>query len=98
MRNFFGYFNGSPEVFRLAVMMYIRYSLLLRQVGDLQFECGVDICEEKVRFGGTGSATCLQPKSGGRRVDHRSQSNLGRGFRADQRGDASPLARRCSGR
>ena len=59
IRNFFGYFNGSPEVFRLAVLMYIRYSLLLRQVGDLQFECGVDICEETVRFGGTGSATCL---------------------------------------
>ena len=34
MRNPFRYFNSSPEVFRLAVMMYIRYPLSLRQVED----------------------------------------------------------------
>ena len=35
MRNPFRYFNSSPEVIRLAVMMYIRYPLSLRQVEDL---------------------------------------------------------------
>jgi hypothetical protein len=28
MRNPFRYFNSSPEVIRLAVMMYIRYPLV----------------------------------------------------------------------
>ena len=35
MQNPFRYFNSSPEVIRLAVMMYIRYPLSLRQVEDL---------------------------------------------------------------
>jgi putative transposase len=30
MRNPFQYFNSSPEVIRLAVMMYIRYPLSRR--------------------------------------------------------------------
>ena len=50
MRNPFRYFNSSPEVIRLAVMLYIRYPLSLRQVEDLLFERGVDICHETVRF------------------------------------------------
>jgi putative transposase len=40
MHNSFRYFNSSPEVIRLAVMMYIRYPLSLRQVEDLLFERG----------------------------------------------------------
>ena len=35
---------------RLTVMMYIRYSLSLRQVEDLLFERGIDICHETVRL------------------------------------------------
>ncbi len=50
MRNPFRYFNSSPEVIRLAVLMYIRYPLSLRQVEDLLFERGIDICHETVRF------------------------------------------------
>jgi len=50
MRNPFRYFNSSPEVIRLAVMMYIRYPLSLRQVEDLLFERGIGICHETVRF------------------------------------------------
>jgi hypothetical protein len=38
MRNPFRYFNSSPEVIRLTVMMYIRYPLSLRQVEDILFE------------------------------------------------------------
>ena len=49
MRNPFRYFNSSPEVIRLAVMMYIRYPLSLRQVEDLLFERGIDICHGAVR-------------------------------------------------
>ncbi|MDH3235799.1 MAG: IS6 family transposase [Alphaproteobacteria bacterium] len=50
MRNPFRYFNSSPEVIRLTVMMYFRYPLSLRQVEDLLFERGIDICHETVRF------------------------------------------------
>ena len=50
MNNPFGYFNSSPEVSRLAVMMYIRYPLSLRQVEDIMFERGIDICHETVRY------------------------------------------------
>ena len=50
MRNPFRYFNSSPEVIRVVVMMYIRYPLSLRQVEDILFERGIDICHETVRF------------------------------------------------
>ena len=50
MKNPFRYFNSSPEIIRLTVMMYIRYPLSLRQVEDLLFERCIDICHETVRF------------------------------------------------
>src|SRR5680860_810111 len=50
MHNSFRYFNSSPEVIRLVVMMYIRYPLSLRQVEDILFERGIDICHETVRY------------------------------------------------
>ncbi len=49
MRNPFRYFNSSPEVIRLAVMMYVRYPLSLRQVEYLLFDRAIDICHESVR-------------------------------------------------
>ncbi len=33
----FRYFNSSPEIIRLAVLMYIRLPLSLRNVEDLLF-------------------------------------------------------------
>ena len=45
MHNSFRYFNSSPEVICLAVMMYIRYPLSLRQVEDLLFERGMALSE-----------------------------------------------------
>ena len=36
------YFKASPEVIRLAVMMYVRFPLSLRNVEDLLHERGVD--------------------------------------------------------
>tara|TARA_S200000501_G_scaffold353296_1_gene372975 strand:+ start:1244 stop:1396 length:153 start_codon:yes stop_codon:yes gene_type:complete len=50
MENAFDYFNSSPEIIRLTVMMYVRYPLSLLQVEDLLFERGIDICQEAVRF------------------------------------------------
>jgi putative transposase len=50
MTNPFRYFNGSPEVIRLVVMMYVRYPLSLRNVEDLLAERGVDISHETIRF------------------------------------------------
>ncbi len=50
MRNPFRYFNGSPEVIRLVVMMDIRDTLSLRQVEDILFQRGIDNCHETVRL------------------------------------------------
>ena len=50
MLNPFRYFNSSPEVIRLTVMMYVRYPLSLRQVEDLLHERGIDLCHETVRY------------------------------------------------
>ena len=44
------YFNSSPEVIRLVVMMYVRYPLSLRNVEDLLAERGIDISHETIRF------------------------------------------------
>ena len=38
MRSPFKYFNSSPEVIRLTVLMYVRFPLSLRQVEDLLHE------------------------------------------------------------
>ena len=46
----FRYFNSSPEVIRLVVMMYVRFPLSLRNVEDLLAERGIDICHETVRL------------------------------------------------
>jgi hypothetical protein len=50
MSDLFRYFNSSPEVIRLVVMMYVKYPLSLRNVEDLLAERGIDICHETVRF------------------------------------------------
>jgi putative transposase len=49
-RSPFRYFKASREVIRLAVMMYVRFSLSLRNVEDLLHERGIDISYEMVRF------------------------------------------------
>ena len=46
----FRYFHSSPEVIRMVVMLYVRYPLSLRNVEDLLFERGIDICYETVRL------------------------------------------------
>jgi putative transposase len=74
MRNPFRYFNSSPDVIRLAVMMYIRYPLSLRQVEDLLSERGIDICHETVRFWWNRFGPMFAAEIKRRRIRHRSFS------------------------
>ncbi len=46
----FRYFKTSPEIIRLAVMVYSRYPLSLRNIEDLLHEGGIDIIHETVRY------------------------------------------------
>jgi len=49
-QNPFKYFNTSPEIIRLAVMLYVRFPLSLRNVEDLLHERGINVSHESVRF------------------------------------------------
>ena len=42
----FRYFNSSPEVIRLVVLMYVRFPLSLRNVQDLLHERHIEISNE----------------------------------------------------
>ena len=73
MSNPFGYFNSSPEVIRLVVMMNVRY-----QADDPNYLS--DFCRPRYRhadkFGGVDIARLQlfrdrQPKHRGARVDYR---------------------------
>ena len=44
------YFKHNPAIIQLAVLLYIRYPLSLRQVEDMLFERGIDICHETIRL------------------------------------------------
>ncbi|MEI8703309.1 IS6 family transposase (plasmid) [Mesorhizobium mediterraneum] len=46
----FRYFKTSPEIIRLAVMLYVRFPLSLRNVEDLLHERGIDVSHETIRF------------------------------------------------
>jgi len=46
----FRWFDSSPEVIRLVVMVYVRCPLSLRNVEGLLAERGIDICHETVRL------------------------------------------------
>ena len=49
-RSPFRYFKTSPEIIRLAVMLYVRFPLSLRNVDDLLHERGIEVSHETVRF------------------------------------------------
>jgi putative transposase len=74
MKNPFRYFNSSPEVIRLTVMLYIRYPLSLRQVEDILFERGIDICHETVRFWWNRFGPMFAAEIRKRRIHHPSYS------------------------
>ena len=46
----FRYFKTSREIIRLAVMLYVRFPLSLRNVEDLLHERGIDVSHEAVRY------------------------------------------------
>ncbi|MDA1024098.1 MAG: IS6 family transposase [Proteobacteria bacterium] len=77
MRNHnpFCYFKTSPEVIRLAVMMYVRFPLSLRNVEDLLHERGIDICHEKVRFWWNRFGSLFAAEIRKRRAQRHSHSN-----------------------
>jgi len=58
----FRYFNSSPEVIRLVVMICVRFPLSLRNVEDLLFERGIDIP--------------LRSRTPSRRQDHLQRTSL----------------------
>ena len=74
MRNPFRYFKTSPEVIRLAVMMYVRFPLSLRQVEDLLRERGINISYETVRAWWNRFGPVFAAKIRNQRVHHRSYS------------------------
>lgn len=43
-------FISAPEVIRLVTLLDVRFPLSLRNVEDLLFERGIDLCHETVRF------------------------------------------------
>ena len=59
----FRYFNSSPEVIRLVVMMYVRFPPSLRNVEDLLFEAASISAMRPYGTGGTGSGRCSRPMS-----------------------------------
>ena len=44
------YFKTSREIIRLAVMLYVRFLLSLRNVEVLLHERGIDVSHEAVRY------------------------------------------------
>ena len=66
-------FDSSPEVIRLVVMMYVRYPLSLRNVEDLLFERGIDICHETVRAWWNRFGPMFAGDIRGKRVHHMRQ-------------------------
>jgi len=66
----FRYFNSSPAVIRLVVMMYVKYPLSLRNVEDLLAERGIDICHETARFWWNRFGPMFAAEIRRKRVDH----------------------------
>ncbi len=46
----FRYFKANSDIIRLAVMLYIRFPLSLRNMKDLLYERGIEISHETVRY------------------------------------------------
>ena len=68
-RSPFRYFKTSPEIIRLAVMLYIRFPLPLRNVEDLLHERGIEISHETVRYWWNRFGPMFAAEIRGRRVE-----------------------------
>ena len=74
--NPFRYFKTSTEIIRLAVIIYVRFLLSLRNVEDLLHERGNDICHETVRHWWNRFGPLFAAEIRKNRIDHpRSYSN-----------------------
>ena len=73
--NPFRYFKTSPEIIRLAVMMYVRYPLSLRQVEDILYERGIDISHEAIRYWWNRFGPIFAGEIRKRRIEGRDWSN-----------------------
>ena len=71
--NPFRWFDSSPEVIRLVVMMYVKYPLSLRNVEDLLHERGIDIYHETVRHWWNRFGPMFAAEIRRRRVQHMRQ-------------------------
>ena len=49
-RSLLRYVKISPEIIRLALMLYVRFPLSLRNVEDFLLERGIDVSHETVLF------------------------------------------------
>ena len=49
-RSPFGHFKTSPEIIRLAVMLYVRFLISLRNVEDPLHERGIDVSHETIGY------------------------------------------------
>jgi len=49
MKNPFRYFNFSPDVFRLTLLLHVRFLSSPLLVKDLLFERGIEILHETIR-------------------------------------------------
>jgi putative transposase len=49
-RDPFKYLKTSREIIRLAVLLYVRFPLSLRNVEDLLHELDIDVSHETVRY------------------------------------------------
>jgi hypothetical protein len=63
-RSPFWYLKPSPEIIRLAVMLFVRHSLSLPNVEDLLHKPGIKICPETVRFWWNRFGLCSSAKGG----------------------------------
>jgi putative transposase len=68
-RSPFRYFKTSPEIIRLAVMLYIRFPLSLRNFEDLLHERGIEISHETVRYWWNRFGPMFAAEIRGRRVE-----------------------------
>ncbi len=59
----------SSEIIRLAVMLYVRFPLSLRNVEDLHHERGIDISHETTRFWWNRFSPIFAAEIRGKRVD-----------------------------
>ena len=81
----FRYFNSSPEVIRLAVLMYVKYPLSLRNVEDL-------LHEARHRHQSRDGAPLVEPVRSALRRRHPAPAGEPHAGHVDRRAKGTPLS------